>query len=111
MAEAQVFLDSKAERTHGNQAAGSPLFRSLLDHLQKVTSIFVVSNKMGAIDDHNQWFSALRSPSKSNFFELIKSPFNIQQGGSITGTPDAEKASNIAMTVMYQNECAMRRLF
>lgn len=83
--------------TCGDQATCGPLFSPLLDHLQQILSIMIITDQMGAVDNHDQRTRAFASSGQGNFFQLVEGPFNVQQSSGISRTTDAEKTADVAV--------------
>src|SRR4051794_26698619 len=81
--------------THCNKAASSPLLSALLHHFQEVSSVVVISDKMGAVDNQDQGRAALFAPLEGDLLKLVEGAFDVQQCCCVTGPSDTEKATNV----------------
>lgn len=81
----------------GREVGSCPLFGSLLNELDQISSVLVVPNQMSLIDDQNERSTDGRAPFQCDLLQLIESSFNIENGGCVARPADGEQSTDIVL--------------
>lgn len=82
-----------------HQTTCSPLFGPLLNRLEEILAIVIVSDQVRAVNYQDQRRLLAASSGKSNLFQFVESAFNIKESGSIPRALDTEKTADVAVQV------------
>ena len=92
-----------------NKVTGCPLLGPLLDHLKKVLAIGVVPDHVCAVDDQYKRSFPIRPPFHCDFLQLVECTLNIQEGGGIPRSFNAEEATDVTAEVrQYRSSRAIQ---
>ena len=87
------FVQPKLTGCH--KATSSPLLSTLLDHLEQILPIVIVTDQMGTVNDENQWATVCLSSVQRDLFQLVEGSLDIQQSSGIARATDTEKTADV----------------
>ena len=67
----------------------------MLDKFEQIAAVFVVAQKVDAINDENQRLSYPLAPFQCHLLELVEGSFDVQKGCGISRTPNTKQATYI----------------